>query len=88
MAQGPAHTKFSASVEPDVWSSMRDVSHIKENIIGNSLAVQWLRLCQHFHRHGPCVQSLVKELRSHRLCGVTKNKNKKENILIIEVVSQ
>ena len=35
-----------------------------------------------------CVESLVRELRFHRLYGVTKNKNKKEKILIVEVVSQ
>ena len=70
-----------------LWSNMRDLSHIKENILANSLAVQWLRLCQHFHCQGPRVQFLVRELRLHRLCGLTKNKNKK-NILNIEVVSQ
>ena len=64
-----------------LWSNMRDLSHIKENILANSLAVQWLRLSQHLHCQGPCVQSLVRELRLHRLCGVAKNKNKKENIL-------
>ena len=38
-----------------LWSNMRNLSHIKENILGNSLAVQWLRLSQHLQLpRAPC----------------------------------
>ena len=39
--------------------------------VGNSLAVQWLRL--HASMQGARVQFLVKELRSHTPCGAADN---------------
>ena len=39
----------------------------KKVILGTSLVVQWLRLC--VSNAGVQVQFLVKELRSHMLCG-------------------
>ena len=41
----------------------------------NSLAVPWLRLSASTAKVG--VQALVRELGSHKLCSVAKNKNKK-----------
>ena len=41
----------------------------------NSLAVQWLGLSASTAKAG--VQAMVRELRSHKLCSVAKNKNKK-----------
>ena len=43
--------------------------------LGNSLAVQWLELGAFTAR--PWVQSLVRELRSHKLRGMAEKKKKK-----------
>ena len=50
----------------------------KTHILGTSLAVQWLRL--RFPMQGVQVQTLVRELRAHKLCG-QKLKGKTETIL-------
>ena len=47
---------------------------LKVNGLGNSLVVQWLGLSAFIV--GAQVQSLVRELRSHKLCSVAKRKKK------------
>ena len=48
---------------------------------GNFLVVQWLGL--NAFTAGVWFQSLVGELRSHKSCGVTKKKNKNENMVLL-----
>ena len=46
------------------------IAATKKYMVGTCLAVQWLRICT--SSQGAEVQSLVEELRSHMLCGVSK----------------
>ena len=62
-----------------VHASMR-VSLQKWSLFRNSLAVQWLALST-FTAEG-LVQSLIRELRSHKLRGVGKGKEKKWSLFI------
>ena len=48
--------------------------HLRMSFTENSLVVQWLGLCTFTAQ----VQSLVGELRSHKLSSVTKNKTKQK----------
>ena len=54
-----------------IWSYLGE-ARFKMGMSGNSLVVQWLGL--HAFTARAWVQSLVRELRSHKLCGMAKNK--------------
>ena len=65
------------------WWILTTVSGVLNNVgSGNSLVVQWLGLGTVTAR--AWVQSLVRELRSCKLCGVTKTKQQQQNDMMIE----
>ena len=57
---------------------MEQYAVLKNEIVGTSLVVQWLRICLAKHR-GPGFRTLVGELRSHQLLGTT---NKESDITL------
>ena len=58
---------------------------MKNDIFGNSLSIQWLRLSA--FTSGAHIQSLVGKLRSHEPCSRGKKKKKKNKYLRLETDS-
>ena len=56
-------------------------ARFKMGMSGNSLVVQWLGLSAFTAR--AWVQSLVRELRSHKLCGMAKNKRVRHKLVVV-----
>lgn len=62
------------------WKFSGSVNEKRKNILGNSLVAQWLRLSA--FRAEARVQSLVGDLRSHKLSGAAKKKKKERTHII------
>ena len=71
----PASSPEGVGSIPDWGNSFQFALQPKKkppnNLLGNSLLVQWLELCT-LTAKGPGFQPLVRELRSHKSCGVAK----------------